>query len=189
MTSTRTRILRILAALALGITLAVATAHTTLTFDLGDGAVDYTDHDTDEVYPAFAMVDGTLIVTFHDDAPCNALPAISFDIPDLGKEDIFGNDIGATIADIGDVEWRADGADTPSSWSLTGVTYVHTDVALADAVEAYANAFRSLGFEVVIHNTPSANMKVAMVSHGDATARIALRKSGAGEVTVDVDAL
>lgn len=165
-----------------------AFAHGTLVMWNDDG-VDYTDDGTSEVYVALAFDGEAMWVTFHDDAPEGALPAIVFEIPDLEREDIFGNDIGALLSDINEVQWTASGRDIANSPHLTGVTFTHEGVTVADAVAAYAVAFDALGFDVSMGETVTDAVKLGTFTNGDHEVRIDVRSTGNNEVQVAMTTL
>lgn len=187
MTDRRTRTsIRILVALLVAALVSIGLARSHLVID--DAGVDYTDDDIGEAYIGMDFVDGQLVLTIDDASFEGAMPAIDFDVPDLGREDTLGNDIGAVLADVDDVSWTAVGADVPTSPALHEVVYRHLDLSLDETVDLYADAFESMGFETEIADSAASSVKVGTFTHGDTIVTVRFQALGS-EVEVDLSVL
>lgn len=187
----RDPLLRAVAAIAFVLSVATWGVAGSTLFRIDDSGVDYTDHETEEVYVALAFADGELTLSFHDQPSAATLPAIAFEIPDLEREDFWGDEVGAVIEDISEIEWSAGAFDVPRSPALNGARYMHTHTHIPPVVEAYVAAFAALGFDAEITDTTSAGFKFGTFTHGDHRVRVDFRRHmGEGNrVAVDLQVL
>lgn len=147
-------------------------AQTPLVFD--DSGVDYTNTDLDTAYLSFERENDTLRIVLDDAPSAGALPGITFNVPDLGREDFFGNDIGAWVTDVEEVEILGSG-NTFSGYEVT-----HQGVSLREVITAYTNALAAEGFEVEATSGASSNLATIVANHANGGLRIQLHRFGTG---------
>jgi hypothetical protein len=154
-----------------------ASAQVPLAFD--DTSVDYTNSDLDSAWLSLQMIDGVLVLML-DDRPSGAsLPAIAFDVPDLGLADFAGNEMGAVIGDVADVELSGNGV------AVQGIDVMHEDVTLRETTAAYQNALETQGFTVEATNSDNGNFSTLVASGQGGDLRIVLHRTG-GNVTANL---
>lgn len=180
------RPLRIIATLlfALVASAALAAGH----LGVIDSGVDYTDDDLGSAYIAMQFDGDTLWLTIDDASFEGAMPSIDFDVPDLGREDFLGNDIGAQLSDIDDMTWTAVGRDVPTANALHGVSYRHNELSLREGADLYVEAFEAMGFQTEMARTAASSVMVGTFTHGDTVVTVRLHSLGS-ELEVDLTVL
>lgn len=136
------------------------------------GAVDFTDTDTELAYITLSSVDGSLVVTFADQASSTSLPAIDFLVPDLGREDIFGADVGAELGDIAAVSIDRTGS------LATGYDVTHADVSFGAVLTAYVAQLEAAGYTVVVDRSGSTNLASMTATTATSSVRVNLHRFG-----------
>ncbi len=139
-----------------------------------DSAVDFTDTDTDLAYITLSSVDGALVVTFADQASAASLPAIDFLVPDLGREDVFGKDIGSQLSDISAVSIDRTGS------LITGYDVTHGDVSINAVLTAYVTQLEAAGYAVVVDSSGSTNLASMTATSANGSVRVNLHRYGSG---------
>lgn len=146
-----------------------------------------TDKVIEEAYLTFAPDGDAVVIAITTEAGPTSIPAkIAFNVPDLEREDFFGTDVGAELADVKDFRVHAQGDDVATSNRITGCAVTHLDVRLKDAADAYRGAFEALGFTVADRTTVSRNVLQLELSRDGRTVLTTLRQRGT-DVLVDID--
>lgn len=145
---------------------APALARTNVVVD--DAGIDYADTDLTAVHPTLARDGEDLVLALDEGVAPNALPAISFVVPEVeGRTDFFGDAAHASLADIDEVEVAGD-----------EVAVVHEDVALRELAGRYRTSLERLGFTVsTVFHTNANHATLDAVGDGDAL-RIVLHRMG-----------
>lgn len=147
-------------------------------FMLDDSGVDYMEHwedtEVETAYISFTTLDGRLVVTFDDVAAPTALPAIDFVIPELEREDMFGNEFNADLSDIAEVAYVNAGRVT------TSLDVTHPDVTLRELAAAYEHALRSIGFSVQVEHRRNGSSASLVAEDANGMVRIQMARSGTG---------
>lgn len=167
---------RFLASTALTAALFAGTAAAQVPLAFSDTAVDYTNSDLETAWLSLQAIDGELVLTLDDQASDASLPAIAFDVPDAGRTDFFGNDIGAVIGDVDEVEVLSTGS------AVQGIDVTHEDVTLREAIAAYRNTLEAQGFTVDTTSSSNGNLSTLVASGEEGDLRIVLHRTG-GDVT------
>lgn len=145
-------------------------------FLIDDVGVDYLqtheDTEVETAYIAFTKVGGELVVTFDDVASPTSLPPIDFIIPDLDREDLFGNEFNADLSDIEEVGFVNAGRVT------TSLDVSHPDVTLGELAAAYADALRALGFGVQVEHRLNGSSASLVAEDANGILRIQMARSG-----------
>lgn len=149
---------------------APALAHPSLS--VHTGAIDFTDADTELAYITLSSMNGSLVVTFADQASSTSLPAIDFLVPDLGREDVFGNDVGAELGDITAVSLDRTGS------LLTGYDVTHADVSFGAVLTAYVTQLEAAGYTVVVDGSGTTNLASMTATTATSSVRVNLHRFG-----------
>lgn len=146
-----------------------------------DSGVDYTDTDLSKAYLGFDMNGDDVVVILSASSFDGAVGTVDFDVPDLDREDFFGNAINADLANIGDVRWRGVNDPGANAAFLVEVEATHLDMSLADAIDAYGAAMERLGFTVSMSDTSADSVKLVTCTNGSTTLVVRLH-SRSGDV-------
>ena len=168
-----TRPLKILTGLVLIVGLAMGSAFAAVPTGFEDDGVDYANAETEVAYLAFAMDGDTLVVTLDDDA-IGSLPAIAFDVPAVDRYDVLGNNLGAKLTSIDDVEVATTGT------ILTSLDVTHLSSDLMDLARSYQAQFEALGFSVDVTIHTNHNVATIDAHNGDGAVRVVLHNGADG---------
>jgi hypothetical protein len=160
--------------LTLTVVAVTALASANLWFEADDLSFDYTNTDTTTAYINLTQDGSDIIVTFSDTMSPTSLPAISVDVPDLGKKDFFSNTIGAELSDITDIEMIKAGATN------TGFQVLHENISLAAVVDAYTRQLVALGFNNISVERSGGFYQVNILSNGVDSLRAVFLDSAKG---------
>lgn len=129
------------AALALVVVLAGIAGASSPLFTIDDGGIDYLDTSAETAYIGLAVADdGDLVLLLSHEPLEGGLPAVQLVVPDLGRVDFFGNDVGAELNDLAGLE-LVDYGLKYRSYSV-----VHESNSLVEVIAAYEDALAALGF-------------------------------------------
>jgi hypothetical protein len=170
---------RFLASTALAALLFAGAASAQVPIAFDDTSVDYTNSGLESAWLSLKMIDGVLVLTLDDEPSDASLPAIAFDVPNLGRTDYAGNYIGAVIGDVADVQVAGTGAAVP------GFNVTHEDVTLQEAAEAYRNTLEAQGFAVEATNSTNGNHSILVARGEGGDLRIVLHRTD-GNVTANL---
>lgn len=157
----------------------LASAGSVLAIAVDDRAVDYTNTDLEEAYLSLGQDGDSLLLTLSDTPFDNRLPPIAITIPDLGKEDFWGNAIGAELQDIEEITLH------PYGWRYRGIEVVHPLANLRQVETSYLEVLAQLGFRMTETVLDTANIRGHLFTRGEATLRMVFTHQGA-EVTVGI---
>jgi len=169
----RTNLRKLALPLALAGAIGAAPAFASTGLSVQDRGFDYADASTETAYFSLAGADGSLVLTVDDQASANSLPGIDVVVPDLGREDFFGSDIGAELSDISALSFRTAGSVT------TGFEVTHASTTLSATQDAYMSALQAAGFDVLVADGVSANFAVLTGTSATGSVRVTLHRAGA----------
>lgn len=146
-------------------------------FVVDDSGIDYTqrfeDTDVEVAYVTLGRVDGRLSLSLDDAASgARALPAIDFVIPDLDREDLFGNEFNADLGDILEFSMLSAGRYAVS------LTVSHPDVSVRSVAAAYQEALEQLGYAVQVTRSLNGNSARLVAEHADEIVKIQFAQAG-----------
>lgn len=145
-------------------------------FVLDDSGVDYgmrsDDTDVEVAYMTLGMDGGRLVVSLDDAQAEGALPAIDFVIPDLDREDLFGEEFNADLSNIAEVR-RVDAGRYAVSLDVT-----HPSVSVRELANAYADSLEGLGYAVQVSQAGAGKGTRIVAEHADGILRIQLTPAG-----------
>lgn len=118
---------------------AAASAAAPQTFVFNTGAFDFTNATLTEGYLGFSMAGDQVVVSLASAGPISKIPGIEVAVPDASTNAV-GATVYPTLANLSDIAIASNGAQD------TGFTVTHADVTLDSVVNAYLNAFTSMGF-------------------------------------------
>lgn len=168
---------RLIATLLAAGLLAGAASAQTVTFALDDSGVDYVAMTTSDTSNEIGHASigsgeaGPVLVLSHSRLD-GSLPPIGLVVPALGSDRRGGSRL-ADVHDLEPVELEPWGAE------YAGFTLYHPTASLAEVIEAYADAFRDLGFGIATERA-GRNQVVQTLSSDEGTLRAVFTVTGDG---------
>ncbi len=153
---------------ALTATLALASA---LSFNVNDSGFDYTNTDTEVAYLALESVDGKLVLSLSNSATNSTLPAVAVTVPDLGKIDFWGNEIGAELNDISEIQLIG-------SLDYEGFSVTHTSAHVDTVIDSYITTLESLGLGEATVEKSTGSTQVITFDSNDGEVRAVFTQLG-----------
>ena len=160
-------------ALVLGLSFFVALGSAMqVLINVDDSAMSYVDPDVEEAYIDLAF-DGQMLWLILSTEPLNIqLPSIEIVIPDLEREDFFGNTIGARLQDVEHISLQKCGC------AYRSVEVKHATVDILKVRAQYMQRFTELGFSVQAETANTANVLAYQFTHGAAQVNMVLTRRG-----------